>query len=1558
VRWPASSRRPRYDEQGRVYQEQTYSVDPSSGSVSTSALTTNSYYNHRGQMIEESDPGGLVTKKSYDGAGRVTVAYTTDGAGGTTWSTAGSVSSDNVLQQVEYTYDADSNVILTTTRERNHDETATGSLGNPTTSPKARVSYLAGYYDAANRLTAEVDVGTNGGSAYTRPATAPSGSATVLVTSLAYNSAGWLSTSTDPRGIVTATSYDNLGRVTQTIADYTNGTPTSNSNQTTQYTYDGDNHVLTVKAIEPSSAYETTQFVYGVTTSGGSNLNSNDVLAATEYPDPSTGNPSTSQEVTYTVNALGQDLTLTDRDGNVHTYTYDVLGRQTSDAVTTLGSGVDGSVRRLQTAYDTQGNAYLVTSYNAASGGSIVNQVQDVFNGLGQLTGEYQSHSGAVNTSSTPEVQYSYNLMSGGANNSRLVSVTYPNGRVLNYNYNTGLDSNISRLSSLSDNSATLQTYSYLGLGTPVIVTDPQPGIALTYVKQSGESNGDGGDQYTGLDRFGRVVDQRWLVTGTGTATDRFQYGYDQDGNVLYSNNLVNSSFSQLYHASGAGNGYDNLNRLTGFAQGALSASPGGGGVLDTVSSPSTTLSWALDALGNFTSVTTNGTPQSETNNQQNEATAFGSATLTYDANGNLTTDQNGNTLVYDAWNQLVAVKSGSTTLASYSYDGLGRRITETEGGTTTDVYFNSAWQVIEERVGGSTTAQYVWSPVGTDMLVERDRGSERLYVQQDANGDVTALVNTSGGVVERYVYNPYGAVIYLSASWSTLSSSAYAWRYVYQAERFDSATGLYNERNRDESPTLGRWLENDPLGFGGGDTNLYRDESSRPTSTTDPSGLSDWAQIANAYSQQWSSYNPATHTGGWNRTRYGQYVRQNLGQVRIQVASGLGALYARGVERVLRDRFLGDRQLTEEQQLTLGLPRGAFGLSIYGADQTTTQAAFAEVHRMITERFPEHLLHLAAQLGIQYLESQAFALFLAGLGRGYRILRGRLWRLRGRTLEPVLESEANQLCRAYDRIACFVAGTPVLVPEESEQTSTSEAAESTTEQPAGLAAMLALMAGWVGWEILEQRKRRNARQIQGCSDDSLHDRDESGDEDSWLVGNNPMLPPNNPAPEPERQCQLSSAGNPAGKYKTVSIPLPEAKEGRMVCSDSRDCRTPQCVVAPGKPRAAPLAVWFVRGLLAISLLLALSIVGGVWRSLPSSQPSKVEIRPPSPGVGSKPIEALRVGERVWAGNPEGGQGTETRVDPATWRQLQLRAETRWDDGTLDVIEVETLQPPEWVAAHQARVGAMVPLPLDLVEMGLPEHLTGRVIANNPCPRIVRGPGQVVLTTVNHLNADVRELTVEDKQGRRESFRPTGQHRFYREVDKTWVSAAALRKGDKLHGRSTPLTVVANGAVPGVHRVYNLTVEGEHVYQVSTLGVVAHNNCGPDSNPSFFRDPKTGQLSFLPPNPVSSLSQETRDALREAARKIWFDRTGRRAIWDHMDVHHRIPLEWAHLFPKSDPNRISNLIGMTPQNHALVTSAWNAWRNSLLGRLPTQAEVLQQAIRIDEQFGHFMTILR
>src|SRR5262249_39373461 len=152
-------------------------------------------------------------------------------------------------------------------------------------------------------------------------------------------------------------------------------------------------------------------------------------------------------------------------------------------------------------------------------------------------------------------------------------------------------------------------------------------------------------------------------------------------------------------------------------------------------------------------------------------------------------------TLVYDAWNRMVAYKNGSTILLAYSFDALSRRITENPG-TLRVLYYSSNWQVLEERVNGTADRQYVWSPVYIDALIERDRSvsgslDERLYVQQDGNWNVTETVSTSGSVVEREIYDPYGTVTFLTASWSTLSGSAYAWIYLHQGGRFEIVSGL-----------------------------------------------------------------------------------------------------------------------------------------------------------------------------------------------------------------------------------------------------------------------------------------------------------------------------------------------------------------------------------------------------------------------------------------------------------------------------------------------------------------------------------------------------------------------------------------------------------------------------------------------------------------------------------------------------------------------------------------------------------------------------------------------
>lgn len=753
-----------YDELGQVWRTQTFSITQSgtaAGTISSNSLKSWNWYDNRGNPIKTLAPGGLASKYKIDGAGRVIKQYLTDGGGdalpGTSgsWDNATHVTGDNVLEQTESQYDANSNLIFSINKLHFHDDANTGELSNISGTPKARVSYTAFYYDKANRLTDIVDVGTNAGSSYTRPSSAPTNrSNTLLLTHYDFDDANGVTTVTDPKGIASKTYFDLAGRTAKTISAYVDGTPSAADDQTTEYAYDGSDHVLTMKAVLPNSGtnsvFQTTQYVYGVTAGGGSDITSNDLLKEIRYPDKATGSPSTNSAniESFRYNALGETTEMTDRNGNVHAYSRDPLGRLTTDEVTTFGSGVDETVKKLTWTFDGAGRLSTSSSRNASN--DVINQIQREYNGYGQLTTEYQEHTGEVNTGTSPKVQYVYT--EGGTdvsdNDSRLTKMIYPNGRVLRYEYGTtgALNEKVSRLAYLADEannspSTHIEEYSYLGASTVVVRNRPSANSKLTYVKLSGESNGDAGDQYTGLDRFGRIADQRWVgQSGSNVTTlDRFQYGYDANSNPLYKDNKVNSTFSELYHANGTNAGYDSLNRLTDFRRGTLSDS-NSDGAFDTVSTLNTLAgsqkNWNLDAVGNWNSETTDGTAVNRTHDLQNELTAVGSTNLTYDNAGSLTVDQDGHGLVYDAWNRLVTVKStpSGSAIQEYTYDAAGHRISQ-DSGTLTDLYYSANWQVLEERESELTKTQYVWSHTYIDELIERDR---------DVDGDVDGTLDSS----------------------------------------------------------------------------------------------------------------------------------------------------------------------------------------------------------------------------------------------------------------------------------------------------------------------------------------------------------------------------------------------------------------------------------------------------------------------------------------------------------------------------------------------------------------------------------------------------------------------------------------------------------------------------------------------------------------------------------------------------------------------------------------------------------------------------------------------
>jgi len=264
-------------------------------------------------------------------------------------------------------------------------------------------------------------------------------------------------------------------------------------------------------------------------------------------------------------------------------------------------------------------------------------------------------------------------------------------------------------------------------------------------------------------------------------------------------------------------------------------------------------------------------------------------------------------TATYDAWNRLIEVKDDGrtpsrsawknagagilharrkerhqTVIQKNIYDALGRRVkkhidTAAPGSpdgidTYQHMYYNTGWQLLETRetdveaTAPDTLApqyQFVWSTRYIDAPILRDDFTVygvmdgRIYYLTDANFNVTALVDEvdvdSWQVVERYMYDPYGAVTVLDGGpadpdnpggegdteWDPDPNgvSDHLNPILYCGYYYDLETGLYHVGRRSYHPYLGRWMQRDPIGHIDG-MSLYEYCRTRPGAGTDPSGL------------------------------------------------------------------------------------------------------------------------------------------------------------------------------------------------------------------------------------------------------------------------------------------------------------------------------------------------------------------------------------------------------------------------------------------------------------------------------------------------------------------------------------------------------------------------------------------------------------------------------------------------------------------------------------------------------------------------------------------------
>ncbi len=263
--------------------------------------------------------------------------------------------------------------------------------------------------------------------------------------------------------------------------------------------------------------------------------------------------------------------------------------------------------------------------------------------------------------------------------------------------------------------------------------------------------------------------------------------------------------------------------------------------------------SFSMNGVGDIESVTTDGNDVSRSTNSDNQVTDIGGNSISYDNNGNVTTDDHGDTLVYDAWNRLAAVIAANGSLIKgYVYDGLGRLVTETNGLTSTDLYY-SGTQDIEERTGvtdytgaslssnGTTTLVNVYSPDYVNDILLRDSGGTRVYFSHDLVYSVTGVISTAGVVLQREVYNSYGDVTFLNASWGS-SSDSYDLENLWQGGWRSQFTDYYHFDARWYSPSL-QWLSWDPANYPDG-LSAYIPMTDNPIDGDDPSGMYDFSDM------------------------------------------------------------------------------------------------------------------------------------------------------------------------------------------------------------------------------------------------------------------------------------------------------------------------------------------------------------------------------------------------------------------------------------------------------------------------------------------------------------------------------------------------------------------------------------------------------------------------------------------------------------------------------------------------------------------------------------------
>ncbi len=215
--------------------------------------------------------------------------------------------------------------------------------------------------------------------------------------------------------------------------------------------------------------------------------------------------------------------------------------------------------------------------------------------------------------------------------------------------------------------------------------------------------------------------------------------------------------------------------------------------------------------------------------NGLNQYTSAGPANFTYDANGNLTSDGSV-TYGYDTENRLVSASGAKT--ASLLYDPLGRLVRTHDGNTANATWFvyDGDSLVAEFNGSGTMLKRYLHGPGVDEPMAWFDGATigtaNRHDLFANAQGSIVAVTSGSGATEAINRYDEFG-----------IPSPGAVGRFQYTGQAWIPELGVYYYKARMYSPTLGRFLQTDPIGYDDG-PNWYNYVGSDPINWRDPTGM------------------------------------------------------------------------------------------------------------------------------------------------------------------------------------------------------------------------------------------------------------------------------------------------------------------------------------------------------------------------------------------------------------------------------------------------------------------------------------------------------------------------------------------------------------------------------------------------------------------------------------------------------------------------------------------------------------------------------------------------